>query len=152
MLFQNDFWYIIWSLGEYSSYIVLSIGNLIVLFFDHLWSVAYKDQTVAIAFCLCLQVKIVWPVQGVKSILSASLASVQCSKHHATGSDNKEWCERVFLVSVWRKKSHMGWKKVQIWLDGQKSWMESGRQKKIGLHQLAPPQNIGIQCFSIVLA
>lgn len=57
MLLQNGLWYIIWSLGEYSSCIVISMGKLVVLFFEHLWSVAYKDQTVAIGFCLCLQVQ-----------------------------------------------------------------------------------------------
>lgn len=74
---------------------------------------------------------IVWPAQGVKPILSASLASVQCWKHYATRSDHKDWSERVFLVSVWGKRSQIVWRKFSYGSENRgHEWRVTGRQKK----------------------
>lgn len=47
---------------------------------------------------------IIWLVQGMKSILSASLASIQCSKPCATGSDYRDWSKKVFGFLVEERK------------------------------------------------
>lgn len=43
---------------------------------------------------------IIWLVQGVKSVLSASLTSIQWSKHCPSGLDHRDGHQRVFALVV----------------------------------------------------